>query len=111
MNSNTGSLMSAESRLDRHALLFRASQDQSNSSVFLSAGLTERVVEGVGDRFIPLALEEGQACGGQMVLVLSVEIHRFECTICQRVAVEGRQRRLSVLVQSRERGKVYTAES
>lgn len=58
-------------------------------------------MEGVSDRFIPLALEEGQARRGQIVLVRSVEIQRFECTICQRVAAEGRQRELSVFVHSR----------
>lgn len=36
--------------------------------------LTERVVEGVGDRLVPLGLEEGQAGGRHAVLVLPVEL-------------------------------------
>lgn len=48
-------------------------------------------MEGVGNRFIPLALEEGQACWSHFVLVLSVEIQRLECAIHQRMAMEERQ--------------------
>lgn len=50
--------------------------------------LTERVVEGVCNRWIPLALEEGQACRCHVLLVLSVEIHRLERALHQRVAEE-----------------------
>lgn len=57
--------------------------------------LTECVVKGVGDRFVPLTLEEGQACRRHVVLVLSVEIQRLERAILQRMAVDERQRRLS----------------
>lgn len=55
-------------------------------------------MEGVGDRFIPLALEEGQTCRCHIVLVLSVEVQRLECAIHQRMAVEERQCKLSVFV-------------
>ena len=40
--------------------------------------LTKRVVEGVGDRLVPLALEEAQTGWGHGVLVLPVEVHRLE---------------------------------
>ena len=48
------------------------------SGVPFRAGLTQRVVEGAGDRRVPLALEEAQAGGGHGVLVLPVEVHRLE---------------------------------
>lgn len=51
----------------------------------LCSWLTERVVKGVGDRFVPLALEEGQTRGGHVVLVLSVEVQRLKRTILQRM--------------------------
>lgn len=57
--------------------------------------LTQCVVKGVGDRFIPLALEEGKTGGRHVVLVLSVEIQSLEGAIRQRVAAKGRKFALS----------------
>ena len=53
-------------------------------------------MKGVGDRFIPLALEEGQTRRCHVILVLSVEIQRLECAIHQRMAREERQQQLIV---------------
>lgn len=58
--------------------------------------LTECVVEGIGDRFIPLALEEGETYWRHAVLVLSVEIQSLECAIGQRMAAKGRRFKPSV---------------
>lgn len=48
-------------------------------------------MEGVGNRLVPLALEEGQACWRHVVLVLSVEINGLKGAVNQRVAEEGRR--------------------
>lgn len=53
--------------------------------------LTECVVEGVCNRWIPLALEEGQACRCHVLLVLSVEIDCLKSALHQRVAEEEKQ--------------------
>lgn len=55
-------------------------------------------MKGVGDRFIPLALEEGQACRRHVVLVLPVEINRLKRTLHQRMAVDERYHMISVFV-------------
>lgn len=63
--------------------------------------LTEGVVKGAGDRFIPFALEKRQTCRCDALLVLSVEIHCFERTVCQRMTTQknnGRQKCLTVFV-------------
>lgn len=51
-------------------------------------------MKGAGDRLVPLALEEGQACRCHVVLVLSVEIQRLERPLHQGMAVDKRQRKL-----------------
>lgn len=45
-------------------------------------------MESVGNRFIPLALEEGQACRRHVVLMLAVEIDGLERAMDQGVAEE-----------------------
>lgn len=48
-------------------------------------------MKGVGDRFIPLALEESQSCRRHAVLVLPVEVHRLKRAIDQGMAAEATQ--------------------
>lgn len=51
--------------------------------------LTQQLVEDVGDRVIPAALEEGQASWGHGVLVFLVEIKSVEGPLGKLVAVGG----------------------
>lgn len=48
---------------------------------------TQKLVEDVGDRVIPAALEEGQACWGHGFLVFLVEIKSVEGPLGKLVAV------------------------
>ena len=82
---------------------------KDESSVFVLwalAWLTECVVKGVGDRFIPQALEEGQTHRCHVILVLSVEIQRLKCAIHQRMARESQQELIVLLHVSHRKQQI-----
>lgn len=73
MNSKTGSFIPAQININttNDTLLIVMPEVQRKN---VSKGLTKHFVKSFGDGFVPLGLEEGQACRSHGVLVLPVEL-------------------------------------